>query len=82
MGHKLWQIIGEINDVNLLVVELILNSAHPLPKFSNAGSLGVDRRVICSNGNLGAVTGFSGNLNNLNDSIGDLRNFHGKQLAN
>src|SRR5690606_23136035 len=71
-----------VDNVDLLVVELRRDGANPLAEFTDAGTLGVDARLVRPHRDLGAVASFSGQGDDFDRAAGDLRNLQGEELAN
>ena len=71
---------GPLDDVDALTLQLAHDGLNPAAPHPDAGTHGVDPRIIRNHRDLGATPWVAGGGNDLHDPVVDLRNFLGKQL--
>ena len=73
-------LVGPVDDVDLLAVQLVHHVAHPLAHRADARALGVHAGHVGHHRDLGAVTGLAGDAVDLDGAVGDLGDLEGEQL--
>src|SRR5215472_9917004 len=78
---ELCGVVGVVDDVDLLAVELGHHVPDPAANRADARALGVHALLVGLDGDLGAVPGLAGDLHDLHRAAGDLRHLQREQLA-
>src|SRR5690606_13732648 len=78
---ELGGILGPVDDVDLLAVQLGHHVADPAAERADARALGVHARLARADRDLGAVAGLAGDRRDLHRAVGDLGDLQGEQLA-
>ncbi len=73
------RVLGPVDDVDLLAVQLGHHGAHPGAHRADAGALGVDPRHRRPDGDLRPVAGLAGDRGDLHGAVGDLRHLQREQ---
>jgi hypothetical protein len=81
VGDEPGRVVGVVDDVDLLAVQLGGDGPHPRADRADAGALRVQARHGRPDGDLGAVAGLAGQRHDLHRPVGDLRDLEREQPA-
>ncbi len=79
LGHEIVGILGEGDDVDLLAVQLVDDHTDARATSADAGADRIDVLVIGPDGDLGAMSGFTGAGLEFDDAVRDLGHFEFEQ---
>ncbi len=73
LGDELTDVVAPLHDVHLLASQLVHHLTDPGPSRTHAGPLGVDVGIVGDDRDLGPMTGFPSDVDDLDGAVGQLR---------